>query len=907
MEKTIPVTAGYEKIKTDLQFIMNCFKEMLESLGERNLAAQLPWVNPENAQHQTDGIAPEKLIQAYSMSFQLLNMVEENAAAQFRRQLEDASGAQTIRGSWGETFALWLQSGETAQKMLSVMGSLDVRPVLTAHPTEAKRVTVLALHRELYLLLVKNENVTYNKTERKGIRRSMIALLERWWRTGEIYLEKPDISAERANVIHYFSQVFPEALKYSDFRLRQSWEAMGLPEYAFNHAKDYPLLQFGSWVGGDRDGHPFVTDKLTAETLVLHRKAALEMIKPQLVKLAVGLSFSAYNNKVTEGLWNHIQQVSAQLGESGKKALQRNPGEPWRQWVNLMIAKLDATIEDKLQNDKTCYLSPQELLADLAMLDSSLMEIGAHSVKMELLLPVQRVVSCFGFHLAKLDIRQNSAFHDKAMDQVLAAAGFADSCFSGWPEEKRLAFLQTELATARPFLTSNVSAGTEADAVLGCYRILQQHVHRYGTEGVGSLIVSMTRSLSDLLVVYIWLREVGLLATPWLVVPLFETISDLEAGPDILDAFLKHPLTQKRIQNKKHPLQEVMLGYSDSNKDGGILASRWAIYTAEKRLTSIAQQHKVMLRFFHGTGGTISRGGGKMHRFLDSMPSGSVSGHIKLTVQGESIAQQYANRITATYNFEMLLAGAARQTLKVNPSLTENNPLYEAALSKLAAFSFRAYRALVEHPGFITFYSSATPIDVLENSKIGSRPARRTGKRSLEDLRAIPWVFSWSQARFNLTGWFGLGSALKQLKQTETEAWEELKKAVDVWSFLKYTLIQVETNLLNADTRWMEAFSKMVPDEKIRSEIFSIMIEDYNNGLTYISEMLGGAAALRRTTQLDNAKLRSQALGKLHELQLDLIAEWRLVKDSNEAESDALLKKLLLLVNAIAGGLRSTG
>jgi phosphoenolpyruvate carboxylase len=350
-----------------------------------------------------------------------------------------------------------------------------------------------------------------------------------------------------------------------------------------------------------------------------------------------------------------------------------------------------------------------------------------------------------------------------------------------------------------------------------------------------------------------------------------------------------------------------MLGYSDSNKDGGILASRWAIYCAEQKLTAIANKHGVMLRFFHGTGGTISRGGGKMHRFLDSMPPGSVSGHIKMTVQGESIAQQYANRITATYNFEMLLAGVARQTMESRMAVGEQGKFPENAMASLARISFQTYRALVEHPGFIAFYSAATPIDVLENSKIGSRPARRTGKRSLEDLRAIPWVFSWSQARFNLTGWFGFGTALKTLRAQDPEAWHQLKDAVEFWPFLKYTLIQVETNLLNADKKWMQEFAGMVPDQKIRQEIFGMMMDDYGTGLTQIADMLGGSVEGRRTTQLENAKLRGQALGKLHELQLKLIAEWRTVKDTDEEKSDALLKRLLLLVNAIAGGLRHTG
>ncbi len=905
MENNIALQ-GYEKIQKDLGFIMQCFGNMLHGLGEKELAEALPWINPSSPQMDAS-ITPEKLIQAYSMSFQLLNMVEENAAAQYRRQVEDLSGAHMIRGSWGETLNQWKAEGEAVDKMQQIIKSLDVRPVLTAHPTEAKRVTVLALHRELYLLMVKNENVSYNSAERLAIRNSMIALLERWWRTGEIYLEKPDVSSERANVMHYFSQVFPEALKFSDWRLRQSWLSMGLPASGLQHATDFPLLQFGSWVGGDRDGHPFVTAELTAETLLLHRQAALQMIKPHLVKLAVGLSFSGYSNPLSEDLKTAIENTATVLGLAGERALKRNPGEPWRQWVNLMMVKLENTIQEQVHDEKLFYPSPCHLLNDLALLDSSLTDMGASTVRQEMIVPVQRIVSCFGFHLAKLDIRQNSAFHDKAMEQILTAIGFEDTAFATWPEEKRLEFLQVELKTARPFLTDNISAGKEADAVLGCYRILRNHAARFGSDGVGSLIVSMTRSLSDLLVVYIWLREVGMLETPWQVVPLFETIDDLQAGEMILDAFLANPITQKRLKDKKHPLQEVMLGYSDSNKDGGILASRWAIYCAEEKLSAIAAKYGVMLRFFHGTGGTISRGGGKMHRFLDSMPPGSVSGHIKLTVQGESIAQQYANRITATYNFEMLLAGVARQTMLTHNLITDSKRYPEAAMNRLSDISYETYRSLVEHPGFIAFYSTATPIDVLENSKIGSRPARRTGKRSLEDLRAIPWVFSWSQARFNLTGWFGFGTGLKRLRSEDAVAYKHLQDAVEYWPFLKYTLIQIETNLLNADLHWMRAFSEQVPDTIVREEIFSLMMTDYNDALTQIADMLGGLAAERRTTQLENAKLRGQALGKLHELQLAFIAEWRKVKDIDDLQSDILLKKLLLLVNAIAGGLRHTG
>jgi phosphoenolpyruvate carboxylase len=290
------------------------------------------------------------------------------------------------------------------------------------------------------------------------------------------------------------------------------------------------------------------------------------------------------------------------------------------------------------------------------------------------------------------------------------------------------------------------------------------------------------------------------------------------------------------------------------------------------------------------------------------MPQGSVSGHVKLTIQGESIAQQFANRINAVYNLEMLLAGVAKQSV---PIVNAQEPaiLPVAEMESLAAFAFAHYRRLVEHEGFIGFYSKATPIDVLEQSKIGSRPARRTGQRSLNDLRAIPWVFSWSQARFNLTGWYGLGTALAQLQKQQPEGWQALKAAVDSWPFLKYTLIQVETNLLNADTEWMEAFAQLDENEANRQAIMQMLLADLQAGLQQIGLLLGSPAQSRRTTQLENIQLRSRVLGCLHQLQLQYLRKWRKVKDEAncEAEASALLQQLLMLVNAISAGLKHTG
>jgi phosphoenolpyruvate carboxylase len=419
----------------------------------------------------------------------------------------------------------------------------------------------------------------------------------------------------------------------------------------------------------------------------------------------------------------------------------------------------------------------------------------------------------------------------------------------------------------------------------------------------------MTRSLSDLLLVYLLLREVGLHESNLPVVPLLETIDDLIAGPEILSAYLSHPVVQKQIESDQSFTQEVMLGYSDSNKDGGIMTSRWNIYKAEENLTKVARELGVKLCLFHGRGGTISRGGGKIHRFLDSMPPGSMSGHIKMTVQGETIANMFANRLTATYNLEMFVAGTARQAL-INEEETKDERRYQI-MDQMVAKARETYRKLLDHAKFIYFYSKATPIDVLEQSKIGSRPARRTGQRSLEDLRSIPWVFSWSQARFNLSGWFGMGTALDEFQKQQPEDFDYLKQLVPKWPFLRYSLIQIESNLLNSDSEIMKAFAELVEDDKTREELMSLILTDYETCLGQIEEVLGASVEERRRSALENNKLRNNALKILHEIQINYLKRWRSLQELGDIkvkeEADQHLLQLLLLVNALSGGLKNTG
>ncbi|MGL2987132.1 phosphoenolpyruvate carboxylase [Flavobacterium sp. RSSA_27] len=896
---------GIQKTRDDLRFAMSCYKEMLTDLYENEIANLIQNSSSERLDNKNLKVADEKLIQALSIYFQLTNLVEENAATQFRRNLEKEIGIAAIRGSWGETLTLWKEQGLSEEEMIDVISSLNVMPVLTAHPTEAKRVSVLELHRELYLLLVKNENTIWTATERNTIKEKIKFLLERWWRTGEVYLEKPDLIAERNNVLYYFSKVLPLALQRSDELLKNSWKTMGLNPNKLSKPEQFPLLQFGNWVGGDRDGHPFVTPEVTKSTLQLLRNTALKLLQEKIIAFSASMTLSSTNNKVPIVLEKAIEEKVTLLGKDGINAVARNPMEPWRQFINLLLLKVENTLSEKNDVQSNYYKNTSELQADLKIIRTSLEEINAYKIADELLFPIERHLQCFGFHLAKLDIRQNSTYYEIAVNQMLTTAGYEDANFSNWTEEKRIAFLTNELQTNRPFVVAGTTCGTEADSVLGYFKVLRQHTDQYGTDGIGTLIVSMTRQLSDLLVVYLFMREVGILYRDIKVAPLLETIQDLENGNDILDTFLNHPVTLKRMQFMSK-VQEVMLGYSDSNKDGGIVASRWNIHKAEKKLTEIGDKNKVKLCFFHGIGGTISRGGGQYNRFLESMPSKAVSGNIKLTIQGETIAQQFANPLNATYNLEMLLSGAARQTMRGRMT-SQGSDFPFATIEKLATWSEEYFQKLIGHPDFITFYSEATPIDVLEHNKIGSRPARRTGKRSLADLRAIPWVFSWNQSRFNITGWFGLGYAIKKLKEEVPSEYEILKNTLNQWAFLKYMLIHIETNLIIADPEIMKEYAALVKDSGIKDHFLTMILQEHNDGKKQIELLFDEPLEKRRINQLENLNKRKNELSILHHLQVKYIKEWRELKEEQPEKAEKILTKLLSLINSISSGLKSTG
>ena len=904
---------AFSKIESDLDFLIVCFREVLEDLGQTELAHALPWDSVPSPPK-----TPARLGQAFSVAFQLLNLVEENAAEQTRRKREREEGMSAERGLWGEAFEKLKTSGFSAGDIARTLPTIRVEPVLTAHPTEAKRLTVLEQHRELFRALVERDNPLLTRSELASIRRRVKAILERLWRTGEILLAKPEVADERRQINHYLREIFPDALIRLDSRLKSAWSDAGFSMGELNG--HFPNLRFGTWVGGDRDGHPLVTADVTRDTLLDLRLNALVVMYRRLERLAEKMSLSVYGQKAPQFLLDKIAELAPKVGARANSILDKDEEEPWRQLVRLMAARLplDTRAEEPvLREEAGYYRYPKDLRADLDVLRDSLEEVGAHRLVETDLTLIYRSLDTFGFHLAALDVRQNSTFHDKALSQLMVAAGLDGEDFARWSESERLRFLNGELKSPRPFLNPGAHVEGEAGAVLDCYRVLANHIETYGPMGVGALIVSMTRSVSDLLVVFVLAREAGLMrltekglvcALP--VVPLFETVEDLKGSAAILQAWLEHPVARASLEKQargEQPIQQVMVGYSDSNKDKGIFASQWALQKGQRTMAEVGQATGVKIRFFHGRGGTISRGAGPTHRFLEALPHGSLSGDVRVTEQGETIAQKYGNRATATYNLELLLAGVASNTMR-GTRPTEPTTKLDELCERLAQTSGEAYRALLNADGFIPFFREATPIDALENSRIGSRPARRTGQATLADLRAIPWVFSWNQSRFYLPGWYGLGSALYELQTQSPDDFEFLKKSVSTSKFLRYVLTNVETNLASTDPEIMRRYANLVEDVTIRERIFGRIEDEGHKTGEAMEAIFGGTITARRPRMLKTLEVRASALHTLHGQQLELLQAWRLAhKEGNGAKADEILPDLLLSINAIASGLRTTG
>jgi len=910
-----------DKPYSDLHFLLECLAEVLKANNEKDLLAYIPWLNVQiplpTPEHE------QKTIHLYSICFQLLNLCEVNWAVQSRRNKQQMQGMQSVNGSWAQTFSELKNSGFSQDEIVETLSQLEVEPVLTAHPTEAKRTVVLKYYRELYLQLVMLENPMYTTLERLQIRSGIKEILTRLWFIDDIYLEKPKVETELDNVLHYLTDVFPDVFDLHDKQLAQAWNEAGFQPQALHDYRTMPGISLGTWVGGDRDGHPFVTPEITKYTLRKLRTEALNQVRQRLLLLADSLSIYTSESMLPPDFQHVKSQMKLQIpGISDNIKFAAASREPFKQYVLLLIEKLPVKEEPWTGNSwltqaAWTYKHSALLLSDLEILLQALSFWGAPTLAINEVNKALRFVHNFGFHLAHLDVRQNSEFYQKAFLGLLEDIdGSSYSINADGSVDKE--FLMRELNFYRPFTHTYSGSVAETSNALGYLGILSEHIQKYSPNALGSLIVSMTRKVEDLFTFYLLAREAGLYektpdgpACQIPIVPLFETIEDLHRAPEILDEFLAHPITQNtlRLQMQRkgyiRPLAEVMIGYSDSNKDGGILSSLWHLYEAQHELAKIGRKHGVDIRFFHGKGGSISRGAGPIHWFLKSLPPSSLCGKLRLTEQGETIERKYANKVNAAYNIELLTSGTLRNTLL---NTDAHSPELFELIGYMAHESFNSYNALTRHPSFIRFFENATPIDVIESSKIGSRPSRRTNQRTLADLRAIPWVFSWTQSRVNLTSWYGVGSTLKLIKEQQPQKYALLRQLQVSHPLVRYILTNVDSGLAATDPDIIEMYASLVNDEQIKNDILPLILSEYHLTKSLLAELLVIPFEQRRVNHYYSTRLRAVALKLMHQMQVNALRKWRNEKDSADPEISNQQNIILLkTINAVANALGSTG
>ncbi len=900
----------------DLEFLLHCLKEVLEENHETELSGSIPWIC-EN-EHYDDVRFTRKHFHLFSIAFQLLNLVETNGAVQNRRKTEEQKSLSAINGLWANSLELLKKNAFTEEQILETFSEIEVQPVLTAHPTEAKRPVVLKKYRELYLLLVKRENSMYNSFEREENRNEIKRVINAIWHIDEFYMEKPNVETELENVIHYFTNVFPEIVSINNRRLVQAWEYAGFDPHKLVNNNVFPQIRFGTWIGGDRDGHPFVTADVTRHTLQKLRLNSFLILKNELTTLGEDLSFYFRINQLPAGISERLKELIAENSDGLKPIVAHNRKEAFKLYVNLLIAKLPVKIgreqSFELLDTPESYSNSKQLISDLEILKEGLYQLGKDSLVHNSVYHTIQLVKTFGFHMAELDVRQNSAYYEKALNQIVDESHLSSIDFDKGKSE----IIRSELESNRPFIRDWSHLPTEAKSVLDCFAVLQQHYSKYSGAALGSLIISMTRNLDDLMTVYILAREAGLThfdKTPILklhVVPLFETIDDLKASPKILEEYLNQPVVQNSLEyqriarGRKRRIQEVMIGYSDSNKDGGILASTWYLYKAQKELTEVANKFDIDLKFFHGKGGSISRGAGPVHWFFRSLPNGTLSGKIKMTEQGETIEKKYANKINAAYNLELMVSGATLNTL-LHRQNTQGNQVAADIIEYLGGESKKIYTDLLHNEHFLEFFRQATPIDVIEQSKIGSRPSRRTGRQTFEDLRAIPWVFSWGQSRFHITSWYGVGSTLEKLKAEFPEKFQTLKELVRENQFVRYVLTNIDTSLASTDEEIMKLYAGLVEKDTVRDSILPLILKELEKTHAFMEELLMRPMENRRKNHFHSTALRAEALDFLHKNQVNNLRKWRGMDKASDAEKETTLNELLISVNAISNAMGTTG
>jgi len=908
------------QINLNFKSILLLLKEVLIENNEIELAEMIPWINEENLKIKENQSI--KFLHIYSISFQLLNMYETIIEAKSRRDFNINDSKNYKYGKWNYVLNAYKKNGYSADRIIHRFKQVSFEPVLTAHPTEAKRPIILKLYRELFRKIEQLENSFYQSVYWDENLISIKTIIHKLFFIDEFNQEKPTVEDELANILTYFNEVFPAAVKFHDLKLRSAWKHAGFDTKHLKSTDNLPKLTFGYWVGGDRDGHPFVTAETTKNTLRKFRLNALQNINQQLEILANQLSI--YTNN-TELLTCFVERLEKLQYESERKTL-TDSSQLFKTYVELLRGKLPLkeqnTDPSSLDKSNITYKTASTLIEDLKILKKAIEHIGAYAIAYQDVNGLIRHLQVFGFFFAKVDIRQNSAYNKEVLLDLIKTVSRDSFEFLAKNDEAYCKYIENKLNNNYPFTIPFGNFSDKTIELKRLYAVLKENAAAYGYMGIGSFIISMTKNVHDLYTQIILLRETGLtmqqkdgFAFPFSVVPLFETIEDLSNSYSILDEYLSQPVVKRSLElNKKtynlnKPTQEVMVGYSDSNKDGGILASAWFLYKAQNELIKLEKKHDVAIKFFHGKGGTISRGAGPTQYFLDSLPKGSLTGSIRSTEQGETIEKKYSNPENTAHNLELFLAGLVlNSNLNNATSQSELTSDLHTTFEFLANYSQKVFKRLISNAAFIHFYNEATPIDAIEQCKIGSRPSRRTAQRTLSDLRAIPWVFSWTQSRFFISGWFGVGSSIKKLKLLHPNEYENLKKLVKVNPFVRYVFTNIDSSLATTSSEIINMYSELVTKTKIKDTIKGIILDELDKTSTEMESLLGLPLKERRKSFYKSIKIRNEGMKILHLYQIELLKQWRnSAHKANKEERENMLKQLQMSINAISSALGVTG
>ena len=858
------------------------------------------------------------VIRAFTYFSHLANLAEDRHHLRRRAIYERAGSAQ--EGSIDVAFARLQKAGITPDTIAHTLAKAYVAPVLTAHPTEVQRQSILQAERDIARLLAERDDISARAQLFAGDKDALTprqlaaneaqlrARVEQLWQTRLLRHSKLTVADEIENALSYYETTFLHELP----KLYASLEE------ALPGQQVHSFMRMGQWIGGDRDGNPNVTAPTLELALRRQSEVALRHYLNEVHALGAELSMSSLLVKVSPAM-----QV---LALSSPDTNSHRQDEPYRRALTAVYARLAATLTQLTGGREAMrhavvaqnpYGSAAEFLQDLQTIDASLSRHNGEALAVHRLRPLIRAVQVFGFHLATVDLRQSSDKHEEVLADLLRTARIEDN-YSSLDEAQRCALLQRLLCDARPLRVVGAQYAPLTASEIAIFEMAHKMLQTYGREAILHYIISHTETVSDLLEVLLLQKEVGLMQgtldsstsqAQLIVVPLFETIGDLRAAATIMRDYYAVPGVAQLMQRSGGE-QDIMLGYSDSNKDGGIFTSNWELYRAELALVEVFDQleadYGLRLRMFHGRGGTVGRGGGPSYQAILAQPPGTVRGQIRLTEQGEVIASKYANPEIGRRNLETLVAATLEATL-LQPTKSATKAFLDAA-AQLSQASMGAYRALVyETPGFTDYFFNSTPIREIAELNIGSRPASRKASQKIEDLRAIPWGFSWGQCRLTLPGWYGFGAAVEAFVNLEGKDPKTqmalLQKMYRQWPFFRTLLSNMDMVLAKSDLALASRYSELVTDARLRKRVFSTIEAEWHRTADALTRITGDKQRLTHNTALARSiRHRFPYIDPLHHLQVELVRRWRAGQGDERVQTG-----IHISINGIAAGLRNTG